>query len=513
MAYVPQQIPDEEKNQFAPNAPTTSNPEPPQSGGSVGGGDSGGGPSGGKVPNVGSSTQFGSNAAKLSDYLKVNQPQIENWGNKIAGNLTQNYNQTMNDVNQGIGSFNQQVKQGIPQGDSNFVSQAASNPTDFVKNPENISKFQEIYQGNYKGPQNIDSTEPYQSLNNEVNTAVQNAGLVKNPSGLGAYLNTQMGGGYQETPGMQSLDTALLRGNPGAQKAISNAAKPYQNLQGYLSGQTQQANTNATNARNTVTQNAAQYQKQFTGQGGVIPTFQNDLTTRLGAASNSAGAAANQAKADLLAGKVTPEDMKILGIQPGQLNELSSAMSGLQSDYGQNFDLGNYATMQDPSAVFSSPNSIATADDYAKAAALSQLTGSDFGSYLDQSLAGNAGKQNNSLLSFNASGAKGDVSNLLKSNDTDTLNKALAPWNSAGTPKTLANLSDPGIVASIRAQLKGTPEAKKFEDALFRYQTQWQPTPGAPTPGTPPVIVKPGTGTRPIDNFLGINQGGGRGVY
>ncbi len=427
MAFVPtKQIPDDEQNKFASDEPTTPNPTPPpQSGGSVGVGGQASGQAKGTPPGVGSSTQFGSNAAKLSDYLAVNQPKIEGFGNKIAGNLSQGYNQTMGNLGQGFGNFNSQVQQGQPQADSNFISQAAANPAEFAKNPENVSKFQQAYKGNYTGPSNIESTEPYQNLNNEVNTAVQDAGLVGSPAGLGAYLNSKMGGQNQQTPGMQALDTALLQGSPNAQQSIRAAAQPYQGLQNYLSGQTQQANTNATNAKNAVAQNAAKYQGQFTGQGGVIPTFQNDLTARLGAASTSASTAANTAKADLLAGKVTPDDLKLLGINQGQLDDLQASMRGITADNGQSFDLSNYATLQDPSAVFSNPNTIATPEDYQRAGALAQLTGTGVSS-LDQSLAGNAGKQNNSLLGFNQVDASTDVGSKLKSAD-EALSKS-ANW-------------------------------------------------------------------------------------
>lgn len=349
MAFVPSQIPEEEQNKFAPTGQTTPNPIPPQSGGSAGVG----GQAKNTPPGVGSSTQFGSNAAKLSDYLAVNKPQIENWGNQIAGNLTQNYTNTMNDVNQGVGAFNSQVQKGTPSADANFISQAAANPTDFVKNPDNVSKFQQAYQGNYTGPSNIESTDQYQNLNNEVNSAVQDAGLVNSPSGLGSYLNSKMGGGNQETPGMQALDTALLQGNPTAQTAIKSAAQPYQNLQSYLAGQTSQANTNATNAKNTTAQNAAQYQKQFAGEGGVLPNFISQLNKEV-AAGQKAAPSMRDAKGNPLnpnlvnmANAATPNDyatakalQALMGSDyQGALNPNDVAQAGTWNPY-----LGNFTT-------------------------------------------------------------------------------------------------------------------------------------------------------------------------
>src|SRR5690242_8717920 len=105
MAYVPQQIPDEEQNKFANPNQTTPNPIPPQGTGSAGAG------AGGRAaPGMGTPTQFGSNAAKLSDYLKANEEQVGQFGQQVAGDLTNRYNQTMGNINQGFGDFNQQLQ-------------------------------------------------------------------------------------------------------------------------------------------------------------------------------------------------------------------------------------------------------------------------------------------------------------------------------------------------------------------------------------------------------------------
>jgi len=382
MAYVPQQIPDEEKNQFGSKNPTTPNPVPPQTGGSSGAAAQGGGPA---APGVGTSTQFGSNAAKLSDYLKANAPQVQDFGNKVAGNLTGQYNQAMGAVDTGFGDFNTQVNQGYAQPNQELVKQAAANPTEFAKNPENVKGFQSQYNNSYTGPQNFESSDSYGNINNQVNKAVQDAGLTKSASGLGSYLNNYMGTGTN-TPGMQTLDTALLQRSPEASQAIQNAAKPFSGLTDYFSGKTAAANQNVANAKQTADANRADVQGQF---NSLLPNLQNDINSRV---SNQQGQATSELTAmnDLIArGNLSPEELSALGIDQGQYNNLFSQYDQLKAvDPYTNFSPANYfSTTPNPAAV--TPGEVATPDEYARAAALSQLTGQQ--SFLNPNEMGTSG--------------------------------------------------------------------------------------------------------------------------
>lgn len=395
MAYVAKDLPENEQNKFGPTGPTTAFPaQIPQTGGSAGSAQAKGAP-----PGVGTSTQFGSNASKLSDYLSANAPNIEQFGNKIAGDLTQGYSQAQQGIDTGYQNFNNQVNSGYSQANPDLVNQAASNPTKFASNPDNVKQFQSLYNNQYKGPENFESTQPYSDINSSVNKAVENASLASSPQGLGTYLS---GSGYSpfSTQGVKSLDTALIQGNSGARNAISTAAQPYQNLSGYLSNKTSDANKNVATAKQNAQQTSQDVQNRFTGAGGVVPTFQADIQKRVGDTQNQE-ISRNKAVEDFISGNATDEDLNLLNITPQQKTDLFNDAAYLKPYVG-NIDLGRFST--GPTGMDDySPEKIATPDDYAMAAALSQLTGQP-GS-LDQSKASLAGTSPSDFRGFDIQGA------------------------------------------------------------------------------------------------------------
>ena len=304
IAYVPQQLPENEQNPQAPQGTTTPNPvgnlPPVQTGGSSG--QSSGGTAGGGNPAAGTSTQFAPTASKLSDYLSTNAPQVAQQGQTIAGNLTQGYNQAQSDINNAVSGFGTDVQGGYYQANPDLVNKAASNPAEFAGTTggeqiqggpagftdKNVSDFQNLWNDTYTGPQNFESTTPYQNVQNEVQNAVTNAQNVQTPAGLTSYLNTQAKGNY--LPGMATLDTALVQGSPQALGAIQQAAQPYQGLTDYLGTQTQGANAQVPIAQQAAKDVQGAVRNQFTGEGGVIPEFNQNIQNNLATTTDKATA-------------------------------------------------------------------------------------------------------------------------------------------------------------------------------------------------------------------------------
>lgn len=375
MAYIPQQIPEDQKNIFASTSPTTPNP---QSSGSVGAV-----PAGGAAPGVATPTQFGSSASRLTDYLKANQQQVQDFGNKVASDLTNQYNQTLGSINQGVNQFGQQVGQGYTPPDQNRLSEAATNPTEFVKNPQNVQDFQSWYNSSYTGPQNFEGSSIYSNLNNQVNKAVENADLTKTLSGLGTYLGTN-GRGVNSTGGINTLDAALLARNPQSREAIQSAASPYKTLNDYLSQQTSQSDADIAKAKETANTNRTSIQNQFTGEGGLVPTLTNTLNQQLSTARGGYDQQYNQALNAFRNGTLTPEQAKFLGFNPNDISDKALMGQGktadiLRQDYGLSIPLQNYFTTPPADVVYSNLNSAATPEQAAYEAALQQLTGMDAG--------------------------------------------------------------------------------------------------------------------------------------
>lgn len=415
MAYVPRQLPQDEENQFGRTAQTTPFPQP------AGGGSAGTGTN--AAPGMGTSTQFGSNAAKLSDYLKANEGQIGEFGNQVAGKLNEGYGNTMNAINQGSQDFGQRVSKGYAANNPNIGIEAAKDPYKFSQDPNNVSAFQSLYNDQYTGPSNFESSDIYGNLNDQVNKATENAGLVSSFGGLQSYLNNNMGGANR-TQGMQTLDTALLQRSPEASQAIRTAAAPYQNLSSYLSGKTGEANQGIANAKTEAQKSSESLRKQFTGEGGVIPNFQNDINSRVSNLRSTSQDTLNKILSTLPgytsknAGPsvYTPEMNNVLGgdmfqrqaLQEG--GDLLSKWSSVNDEYGQpifnpkDMDLTNYGTIRNPESSITASN-VANPEDYQKYLALSKLTGSPDMNFLDQNNISQAGTAPSDLLDFDMSGA------------------------------------------------------------------------------------------------------------
>lgn len=483
MAYV-----QEQNDPNAPQATAMGAPGPMNQPSTAGGGTAG--PQGTTaVPN----TTQAPPVQDLKAYLAANAPQAVQMGQNIAGNLNQTAGTVTGDINSAQQNVNQQVQSSVVPQNQNLLNEAAANPAQFVQNPKNLADFFAQENANYTGPTAFESTPQNQALTNEVQSAVQTAPDITQQGGV-----FQLARGQEQNPttGMSNLDALLLQENPQAMAPIQAAIPGVQNLGNYLSGAQTATDKAIQDAIAADQATKAGVQTQFlTGPNAVVPTFQNELQTELQNAKGPATKAAQKAQADILNGTPTAADLALIKTMPGQFNELSGSMKDLFKDYGTNFDLTNYATMNSPDTVFANPNATATPEEYAKEAALTQLLEGGFNPVLNQSLAGNAGKQNNSLLNFNTTGAQGDIKNLLNANDKDLFNSALTnpKFLKDYGPATIEDILNNNNNAMYTARSVLSPEQQKaFDDALFRYGI----TPNQPPapPGTPVGFNSPAPG-------------------
>lgn len=413
MAYVPRQLPEDQENQFGRTELTTPFPTP------AGGGSAGSG----QAPGVGTSTEFGSNAAKLSDYLKANQEQVAEYGQQVAGDLTQRYNKTLGDLDTGLNQFSQEAQSGYTPPDQTRVNQALANPTEFVKNQQNVQDFSNWYSPQYGGPQNFEGSSIYSNLNNQVNQAVQNAGLTGTQGGLGTYMNNFLGAN-DWTEGMRVLDTALLQRNPQSRQAIQSAADPYKNLSSYLTDTTNKANQAIAGARGQVAQSQADVRGQTQA---ATDAFTQDLQNRVAQAKSGAqtnaeafraalgqGANLTQAERDLYGAGNWDDVLRYRDL----LQNTQGPFSDTKAKYGEKFDFLPYLTEQNPESMYNMAN-VASADDYAREAALQQLTGNRFNVLSDDMTA--AGTAPKTISQFNAQQAGQDLQQKLRDLDRQVI--------------------------------------------------------------------------------------------
>lgn len=348
----------------------------------------GAGPSGAKAPTGATSQQAAPQPfTNLQAYLTANAPQVQQQANTISANLTNQYGQVQNDINQGAQAFNQQVAAGYAPDNPQLVQQAAANPTTFVENPSNVQQFESLLNDQYTGPTNFEGTAGYQNLNNEVTQDAANANLVNTPSGLQTYLE---GTETNPTPGENLLDTVLLQQNPQAFQQVAAAAAPFSQLPTYLSNAVTTADQAAAAAPTAAQAAQTDIANAFTGSGGIVPTFTNQIAMEVLAAQaqeNAYNTAINQNQQTAIA-----DQAALNNAYPGLLQTATAPTANLgnpTTDQAEKaiitnlFSSGNTAALNalqqylqgNEITTPASAATVATPQQYAENAALTELLG------------------------------------------------------------------------------------------------------------------------------------------
>lgn len=341
----------------------------------------------------------------LNAYLTANAPQVAKQGEQIAGNLTNQYGQVTGDINKAMSDFGNQVQSGYTQPNAELTNSAATNPTAFVSNPENVKAFQSLWNDVYSGPENFESTSPYGDVAKEVTKAQQNANLVGSTSGLQNYFQTQ---NPNATAGGNTLDSVLLQSSPEAYQNVLNAAKPYQGLLDYLGQGASTANAGISQAKQTAADTATNLRNQFTGEGGIIPNFEQGVSDRYNQFITNSNTGFESLKNDLAAGNITPQEVNQLGLDPQAVQDFMNNFRQIPKGETSPYDATAYLTNQIGTIR---PESYASKEDYDRAIALNQLTGSDMG-FLNPANASQAGTAGNPY-GFDITKANSDLQNLL----------------------------------------------------------------------------------------------------
>lgn len=311
----------------------------------------------------------------LQAYLTANQPQIQQQGQTIANNLTQGYGQVQNDINAGTQGFKDQVSSGYTAPNQDVINQATSNPTDFVKDQNNVTAFKKQLNDTYAGPQNFEGSDYYANLNKEVQKATTDAGQVNTPEGLQNYL---MGYETNPTKGDTVLDQVLLQGNPDAYKGVTQAAAPYAGLSDYLSGLIPQQNQTVQDAQTNAAQTAQNAQDKI---GQKSTDFGNELNSKYqqgtqGAIDyNTMLNGISQKIANNNYASLTPQEQALIGYNSAD-TDLFQKYPTIFPTQAQNhpINFSNYFT-QGPQASIPQASDIVTPDQMAEFQALQMLSG------------------------------------------------------------------------------------------------------------------------------------------
>lgn len=322
-------------------------------------------------PNTASSTTPGTPATNVSTYLQANQPQVQNYGSSITGQLNGQYGQALNDVNSAASNFNTSVNTGYTPVNSSVDQSVLSNPATVTSNPSSTQAFESQLSDAYSGPTQFETSSSYAPLEQEIATTQNSATPWTTFSGT----ESQFQGLGDTTPGEQQLDATLIQQTPNVAQNIQTAASQASTLTPTINNvaatedaavQSAQANASeaqsgATTALNTAEQEeASQLGSELSSAQTAEGTYNSDVSTLQQAATQiqqqiTAFLAANP---QITAANIDPALAPWVGLQ--------QANAPTQSD-------------------------VATAQDYSEEAALSELANGNYSSLLSPTDASQAG--------------------------------------------------------------------------------------------------------------------------
>lgn len=309
----------------------------------------------------------------ITSYLSANAGQAGNVAGKIAQNLTDQYNQTSGDIGKANDTYQGKISAGAVPDNQALLSQLQASPSQFVADPNNVTQFQNQLNANYTGPQDFSHTPDFSNLQNEVLNAQTQAGLANQGN---SGLMTLLGQAEQNpTQGVKALDALLMQENPANFQMIQGAAQPFGGLTDYLNTTQTNLDTAAQQAAaNTATAKANAANALSTTEGN----FQNAIANEMSGAGKQF-AANQQAYQDYLNSMA---GQRAIGAIESDMEQVVPQLNGM---------LPVFNDTQTGMPITPTLGTVATPDDFATAAALSQLAGNGYVSPLsgaNSSLAG-----------------------------------------------------------------------------------------------------------------------------
>lgn len=413
----------------------------------------------------------------LQQYLTANAPQIQQEGQQLSDQLTAGATKAQGDITAAKAAFDSSVQGGYMAPNPDLVSEVASNPTAAASDPGKVKDFQAQLNNTYKGPQNFETAPGTVALNKEIEQASSAANLVNSPQGLQTYFQQVE---PNPTPGMTTLDSVLLGGDPTAMGMVTQAAKPYKDVTQYLSDTTTAANKSVTDAQ-AAAQAAANNARAAiaTPEQALISAISGNFDTNQKSYSgyNSSLDAIRAILGTPFGASLSADQESKLGITPGsfeQLEAINGAGNGLPTFNPlnpANFYLPPTSAVNAPSMAGS-----ATPDQRAELAALEALTGGFNSPVTSADVAGvNSWASPSSFGGLDTATAQSEF--------TQNLQKAL----DAALANPSAYADDPNLMTQIQ----------KIQDFLANINTKppsyFAPPPQSP-PLAPPIALPPGGG-------------------
>lgn len=345
----------------------------------------------------------------IKQYLDQNKNQAEKLAKNVGSFVEQQGAAAQNALSQGAQQFNQAADQNTVNLNQDLLNRARTDSASVAANQQELADFQKMRDANYGGPQSFEQSEYYQPAKQAVDKALQAAKNTQSVEGRNSLLTgIQNQNQNKASRGAATLDNAILGTSSDSKRILQEARDKVNPIQQNLT-QVQQdalAKANQAKANTEATRNAVL--SVFDGDQGVQKQLEADLQSRAAAARNQSLTQARQTEEALKANaQLNDEQLGILGLSREDYNALLADRDLLKSEFGKtNYDdLTQFATMQSPDALINAQN-IASADDYARYAALNQLMGTQNQFLSDPS---QAGKANLDAYDFDAAAAKSNI--------------------------------------------------------------------------------------------------------
>jgi len=387
--------------------------------------------------------------ATAQDYLKANQPQATQLGQKVETSLTGKLGEQKGAIDTAASSAKSAIESGTTAFKPELLKTAIEKPTEITTSPTKLQDFLSQWNASYKGPESFESTESYNPAVQAASKAKEISGEITTPGGRNQLLQNQFG---VYGAGNQALDTSLLGQAENYQK-IQNLAPQFASLQGYLGQKSGAINTAAEQAK---TGTAEAQQKTREGVTARVDQITADLDAKLATKIKDTqtryDAVQNFIKNSLgnldnpTFNQTTGKELEDLGVGASAIRDLTSQLQNLKNDFGMTFNPESYLQKTNPTLGldYGSLGEGATLENIK---AYQQLTGqSDLAKYLDQST---GIPSNTNLPKFNITDLQRKTSDADAKAGADLWNKYVDSTKEPGNPglsekewQSLANWSE-----------------------------------------------------------------------
>ena len=314
----------------------------------------------------------------LNSYLDANKEQSNQLGSDVSNKITDVGNQARNQFGVSKDQFGQKVNTGTIQnidsavGDaSNTVNKAYTLGAGNNFNQDELNRFNEVTNAQYKGPNKIEDTDAYNPANQLNEKVSQYSKLSETDDGRGQLLSEI----YKRptySQGQVTFDNLLLGGNQESKLKLSDARNQVADVKDLFSGLVQDSNSLA-GAAKTKTDDVRNQAQSFTNQNQVQRNQQ--VESRLGDVNTNW----NNEYNSLVSTLNNSDGGKNLALTNDQMNRLGVSESQRLYNMLNGIDGANYLRQNAFDA-----NRVVSKDEQAQLSALDLLANQYYGNQLNK---------------------------------------------------------------------------------------------------------------------------------